>query len=166
MAKKKRKKTTKKKVVKKKVVKKKQEKEKGKVFSWYLPFLVVLILFVSFTSFSLLLFSRNYREWVEVFEDSPNVKRLDYQNEYVDLDEKILQYNEVEREYAYVEFDERESLFLLSRSLDESLPDWVEIEKTALETSRGNWRFFVKEKLLIFHYLGFKSLYLKKIYSL
>ena len=69
---------------------------------------------------------------------------LDYQNEIVDLEEKIAQYNEMTGEYAFIEFDKRESLFLFSQSLDESLPEWVEIEKTALETSRGNWRFFVK----------------------
>ncbi len=95
------------------------------------------------------MFSNNYKDWEKEFESS-DVEMLDFQNEHVDLDEKILQYNEIEREHAYIEFDKRESLFLLSKSFDESLPEWIEIERTALETSRGNWGFFVKSKVLDF----------------
>jgi hypothetical protein len=147
MAKKTAKKQTKKKKTKKKVQSKKIQKSKNekKLFSWYLPFLILLILFLSFTSFLYFLFSKNYKEWEEEFQTS-EIEMLDYGDEKVDLDAKILEYNNTESEIAFIEFTKKESLLLFSQALDESLPNWIEIEKTALETSMGNWRFFVKSK--------------------
>ena len=126
---------------------KKKQKTKVKTSMWYLPFLVLLILTISFGSLLFFLFSNNYKEWEEEFENS-EIEMFDFRDEGVDLDEKILTYNEIEREHAFIEFNKEESLYLLSMGLDESLPEWVDIEKTALQASRGNWRFFVKSRAL------------------
>ncbi len=141
----------KKKTIKKKTKTAKTSKDIKKISLWYLPFLVLFILFVSFSSLLFFLFSNNYKDWQEGFESS-SIEMLDFKDNQIELDGKIQEYNEAESEYAFIEFDKRESLFLLSMSLDESLPDWVEIEKTALETSRGNWRFFVKSQVLNFSF--------------
>lgn len=134
-------------MVKKKATIRKKQKTKAKTSIWYLPFLVLLILFLSFSSLLFLLFSSNYKNWEEEFENS-EIEIVDFRTEGIDLDEKILEYNEIEREHAFIEFNKEESLFLLSMGLNESLPEWIEIEKTALQTSRGNWRFFVKSRAL------------------
>ena len=131
----------------KKTTNKKKQKTKSKFSIWYLPFLALFILLLSFSSLLFLLFWSNYKDWEEEFENS-EIQIVDFKTEEIDLDEKILEYNEIEREHAFIEFDKEESLFLLSMGLSESLPEWVEIEKTALETSRGNWRFFVKSRAL------------------
>lgn len=128
---------------KSKVIKKKKIVKKGLVFKWYFPFLVLFILFFSFLSFLLFLFSNNYKNWEKEFLNS-EVLFLDFKNENLDLDEKISEYNRVEGEYAFIELTQEESLFLFSNALSESLPDWIEIQKTGLVTSEGEWIFYIK----------------------
>ncbi len=125
---------------------KKKTKKGSKSSFWYVPFLVLLILLITFVSFLYILLSNSYKQWEVGFVES-DLEFLDYQNESVDLEEKILDYNASDSEYAFIEFTKKESLFLLTQSLDESLPDWIEIQKTALDTSEGRWEFFVKSKI-------------------
>ena len=92
------------------------------------------------------MFSNNYKQWENEFYNS-GLEVFDFQKDSVDLDEKISEYNRIEGEYAFIEFNKTEAVSLFSIALDESLPDWVEIEKTALQPSRGHWIFFVKGKV-------------------
>lgn len=139
------KKLQKKRVQKVNVVKEKEEKE-AKVFTWYFPFLILFILLLSFSSFLFFLFSKNYKEWEKEFENS-SIEIFDYQNEKVDLDEKIEEYNNMQTEYAFIEFTKEEALFLFSQALDESMPEWFNMKETALETERNSWKFFAKGEI-------------------
>lgn len=121
------------------------EQKSGKTLTWSLPFLIFIILIVSFTSFLFFLFSNNYKQWEEEFYSS-DLEIFDFQKDSVDLDEKILEYNRTESEYAFIEFNETESIYLFASSLNESLPNWIEVQKVALQPSRGYWIFFVKGK--------------------
>ncbi len=122
--------------------------------------LALFLLIFTFFSFLGFLLFRNYKTWENDFLSS-DVEFFDFKNETVDLNEKILRYNESEREYAFIEFSKRESLFLFSKALDDSLPDWFEVEKTGLETSSGLWSFFVKTSVWDFELPWFEILLVK-----
>ncbi len=122
---------------------------------------MIAILFLTFSSFSLFLFSNSYKDWERDFKNS-EILFLDFKNEEVDLEKKIQEYNKVKTEYAFIEFNKKEALFLFSNSFEQSLPNWIGVEKTALETSRGSWNFFVKTHIGNISMPWFKISILKK----
>ncbi len=90
------------------------------------------------------MFVRNYQSWELEFSQLDGIVFIDLEAEKVDLDKKILGYNQSRKEYAFVEFTKKESLFLISKSLGESLPDWVILEKAGLIPTHGFWRIYLK----------------------
>jgi hypothetical protein len=140
-----------KKIVKKKdtktVVKKVEPEVKRLGWSFYI--LPPILLVVSFLSFLIFLFAKNYQSWEETFPSS-DIFILEIPNDQISLDGKIREYNEEGKEYSFIEFTKEESLFLLSDATGNSLPDWVELEKTGLYTSKGLWKFYLKTKAFSF----------------
>ncbi len=152
---------------KKKVIQKKRKKAVKKqepTLSYAFFLWAIFLLIFTFLSFLSFLFFQNYKTWEQEFLSS-DIEFLDYQNETVDLDEKIRWYNEQKSEYAFIEFSKQEALFLFSQGLDGSLPDWFEVEKTALGTSSGEWSFFVKTSIWNFKLPWFEILLLKDQYQ-
>lgn len=128
------------------VVKEKEGVKKGSNLLLYLlPFLTILVLIISFFSFLFVFFSKSYEAWEEEFEKS-EILFLDL-GEEIDLEEKIQEYNRVTDEYSSIVFSKEEALFLISQALDESLPDWIDVQKVGLDASRGEWDFFLKTEV-------------------
>ncbi len=133
------------KVVKAKPKEVKKEKKLG-LFIFIFPPILLILTFVFFLTF---LFVKNYQSWEKTFPE-PDILILDFPNDSTSLDEKIKKYNEDQSEYSFIELTKEESLLLMSNSFEQSLPDWVELEKTGLHTTQGTWSLYLKTKAFSF----------------
>ncbi len=111
--------------------------------------LLLLVIFLSLISILSLLFL-DYKKWEKTFENnhlSTDFVYLDDKTLNESIDGKIKIFSESKNDVESITFTNKESLILLGKSLEASLPENIKYEKGYIQTAKNNWEVYVKLKV-------------------
>jgi len=113
------------------------------------PLSLIIVLFLSFVIVSTVL-GIEYRDWEKRFENSHLAQDFlffDKGSSYKDLiDKKVDKFSSSNKSTDYVEIGDMEFLYLVGKSLENVLPNGIEIEKGWVSSEVGDWSIYIKTK--------------------